>query len=163
MPENLDVKPDDNPLDVYSSRIIYDGSMGLGNFMPKTPSLIVQDGVVHQAEGPFEIKGITADVGDLALYRSAHEIASLDRTTSLHFDAYSKEERDLQVVMTTFPKLKRYVATTHLKGGEFWQKILLESADFKSDEGMTLGKFSDTKCFYVKDAHGVVFNNFLWI
>ncbi len=163
VPETLDVKPDDNPLDVYSSRIIYDGSMGLGNFMPKTPSLIVQDGVLHQAEGPFEIKGITADDGDLALYRSAHEIASLSRTTSLHFDAYSPQERDLQVVMTTYPKYKRYVATAHLKGGEFWQKILLDSADFKSDEGMTLGKFSDTKCLYVKDVRGVIFNNFLWV
>ena len=163
VPENLDVKPDDNPLDVYSSRIIYDGSMGLGNFMPKTSSLIVQDGVLHQAEGPFEIKGITTDDGDLALYRSAHEIASLSRTTSLHFDAYSPTERELQVVMTTYPKYKRYVATAHLKGGEFWQKILLDSTDFKSDEGMTLGKFSDTKCLYVKDANGVIFNNFLWV
>lgn len=163
VPETLEVKPDDNPADVYSSRIIYDGSMGIGNFVPKTASLIVDSSILHQAEGPFEIKGITTDEGDIALYRSAHEIQALSRTTALHFDAYSKEERDVYVVMTTFPSAKKYEAVAHLKGGEFWQKILLESADFKSDEGKTLAKFSDTKCLYITDAAGVVFNNFIWV
>ncbi|MBR4800242.1 MAG: hypothetical protein IK048_01000 [Clostridia bacterium] len=163
VPETLDVRPDDNPADVYSARIIYDGSMGVGNFMPSTSTLIVNAAILHQAEGPFEIKGITTDEGDIVLYRSAHEIESLTRTTALHFDAYSPVERDLDVVMTTYPGFKKYVATAHLKGGEFWQKILLESADFKSDEGRTLGKFADTKCLYIKDATGVVFNNFLWV
>lgn len=163
VPETLDVKPDDNPADVYSSRIIYDGSMGLGNFMPKTRNIVIDSSILHQQEGPFEIKGITTDEGDIALYRSAHEIEALSRTTALHFDAYSPTERDLDVVMTTYPGFKRYIATAHLKGGEFWQKILLESSDFKSDEGKTLGKFSDTKCLYIKDANGVVFNNFLWV
>ena len=163
IPEKLEVAPDDNPLDVYSSRIIYDGSMGLGNFMAKTHGLIIDDDTLRQAEGPFEIKGITTKDGDIVLYRSAHEISALTRTAALHFDAYSPEERDLDVVMTTFPGFKKYVATTHLTGGEFWQKILLESADFKSDEGKTLPKFSDTKCFYIVDANGVIFNNFLWV
>ena len=163
VPEQLEVKPDDDPADVYSSRIIYDGSMGLGNFTPKTQNLMIDERILHQEEGPFGIKGITTEEGDIALYRSAHEIAALSRTTSLHFDAYSPTERELEVVMTTFPGFKKYVATAYLKGGEFWQKILLDSADFKSDEGKTLGKFSDTKCLYIKDAHGVVFNNFLWV
>ena len=163
VPETLDVKPDDNPLDVYSSRIIYDGSMGLGNFMAKTQNLIINEDTLYQAEGPFEIKGITAKEGAIVLYRSAHEIEELTRSTTLHFDAYSPEERYLDVVMTTFPGHKKYVATAHLQGGNFWQKILLESADFKSDEGRMLPKFSDTKCFYIEDVKGVVFNNFLWI
>ena len=162
-PQSLGVNPDDNPLDVFSSRIIYDGSMGLGNFMPKTESFVVDEYALKQVEGPFEIKGITTTEGDIALYRSAHEIKALTRTTALHFDAYSPVERDLSVVMTTFPGFKKYEAVAHLTGGKFWQKILLESADFKSDEGKTLGKFSDTKCLYVKDAAGIVFNNFLWV
>lgn len=163
VPETLDVKPDDNPLDVYSSRIIYDGSMGLGNFMARTQNLIISEDDLCQAEGPFGIKGITAKEGDIVLYRSVHEIAELDRSTTLHFDAYSPEERYLTVVMISYPEHKKYYATAHLQGGDFWQKILFESSDFKSDEGRTLPKFSDTKCFYVEDAKGVVFNNFLWI
>ena len=163
VPETLDVKPDDNPLDVYSSRIIYDGSMGLGNFMARTQNLIISEDDLYQAEGPFGIKGITAKEGDIVLYRSVHEIAELDRSTTLHFDAYSPEERYLTVVMISYPEHKKYYATAHLQGGDFWQKILFESSDFKSDEGRTLPKFSDTKCFYVEDAKGVVFNNFLWI
>lgn len=163
VPETLEVRPDDNPADVYSARIIYDGSMGLGNFMPRTESFVVDEHALSQAEGPFGIKGITTTEGDIALYRSAHEIEALTRTAALHFDAYSEKERNLTIVMTAMPNFKKYEATTHLKGGEFWQKILLESADFKSDEGRTLPKFSDTKCLYVKDAKGVIFNNFLWI
>ena len=131
--------------------------------MAKTHNLIMDDNTLYQAEGPFDIKGITTKEGDIVLYRSAHEIDALTRTTALHFDAYSPTDRYLDVVMTTSPGLKKYVATTYLKGGEFWQKILLESADFKSDEGKTLPKFGDTKCFYIVDAKGVIFNNFLWI
>ena len=59
--------------------------------------------------------------------------------------------------------MKRYTAYAKLNGGEFWQKILLDSADFKSDEGKTLAQFRDTKILAIPHAAGVIFNNFLWI
>ena len=65
--------------------------------------------------------------------------------------------------MYTYPEMQKYTAYANLDGGEFWQKILLQSADFKSEKGKTLSKFSDTKILAVHDAEGVIFNNFLWI
>lgn len=50
-----------------------------------------------------------------------------------------------------------------MKGGEFWQKLLFETADFKSEEGRTLASFSIVKTIVAEDVDGVVLNNFLWV
>ena len=142
---------------------MYDGSMGLGSFAPLTNDAILPDDCILQAEGPFEIKGITAKKGGLYFCRSAAEIKALDRTSSLHFDAYSPTERELCINMYTYPEMKRYTAYVMLDGGEFWQKMLLRCADFKSDEGKTLPKFNDTKILVINDVKGIILNNFLWI
>lgn len=65
--------------------------------------------------------------------------------------------------MSTSPEKKKYSASYRLNGGEFWQKVLLEPSDFKSENGKTLSKFSDTKQLIIVNAEGVAFNNFLWI
>jgi len=146
-----------------SSRIIYDGSMGLGSFSCLNGEAILEENFLKQEVGPFDIKGITSSSGGLSLCRSAAEVASLDNTSTLHFDAYSAEERELSVCMYTYPELKKYTAFAELMGGEFWQKLILHCADFKSEEGKTLAKFADAKILFINDASGVIFNNFLWI
>ncbi len=146
-----------------SSRIIYDGSMGLGSFSCLNGEAILEENFLKQEVGPFDIKGITTSSGGLSLCRSAAEVASLDNTSTLHFDAYSAEERELSVCMYTYPELKKYTAFAELMGGEFWQKLILHCADFKSEEGKTLAKFADAKILFINDASGVIFNNFLWI
>ena len=144
-------------------RIMYDGSMGLGSFSCLTKDAILDESSLTQAYGPFEIKGITVKNGGLSLCRSAAELKALDRTSTLHFDAYSPEARELRINMYAYPEMKRYTAYAKLNGGEFWQKILLDSADFKSDEGKTLAQFRDTKILAIPHAAEVIFNNFLWI
>lgn len=146
-----------------SYRIMYEGNMGIGSFASLTDDAILPDGTVLQAEGPFEIKGITATKGGLYFCRSAAEMKALDRTISLHFDVYSPTERELCINMYTFPEMKRFTAYATLDGGEFWQKLLLHSADFKSDEGKTLANFNDTKILVINDVAGIILNNFLWI
>ena len=59
--------------------------------------------------------------------------------------------------------MKKYVALVDLKGGEFWEKIILKSSDFKSDNGKMLPEFSTAKILAITDAEGIIFNNFLWI
>lgn len=146
-----------------NSSIIYDGSMGVGTFCAKTPSPLLDDDSLKNAEGPFGIKGISLSVGTLSLCRSIHEMKSLPRSASLHLDAYSPEKRKLEISVLSYPDLKRYTAHTQLNGGEFWQKLLFESSDFKSDEGRTLSAFNTAKVIEIKDVNGAIFNNFLWI
>lgn len=146
-----------------ASRVVYDGSMGLGGFICMTDDAVVEDNIVVQQNGPFDIKGITAKRGGLYLYRSAAELTSMSKFATLHFDAYSPEKREIVISMYSYPDFKRYTAYTELEGGEFWQKVLLQNADFKSDEGRTLSRFDAMKVIAIEDAHGVIFNNFMWI
>ncbi len=145
------------------SNVIYDGSMGIGDFMAKTDDALLDDNTLKVAEGPFAIKGISAPKGDVSLSRSVQEMRSISRLAMLHIDAYSKEARDLTLCAYTYPDFKKYTAHTKLKGGEFWQKLLFENADFKSEEGRTLASFSCVKTFEINDVDNIVLNNFLWI
>ncbi|MBD5091889.1 MAG: hypothetical protein HDT36_00700 [Clostridiales bacterium] len=146
-----------------ASRVVYDGSMGLGGFICMTDDAVVEDNIVVQQDGPFDIKGITAKRGGLYLYRSAAELSSMSKFATLHFDAYSPEKREISISMYSYPDFKRYTAYTELEGGEFWQKVLLQNADFKSDEGRTLSRFDAMKVIAIADVQGVIFNNFMWI
>lgn len=145
------------------SRIIFDGSMDPDIFSVKTGDAILDDALLSVEKGPFDIIGVRTSDGALLLCRSEREIASFARTSALHFDVYAPEARELVVKIFTVPDEKCYVARTKLLGGAFWQKVLLSSADFKSEEGRTLVKFTNAKVMSFVDAKGLIFNNFLWI
>ncbi len=144
-------------------QIIYDNGSSMDIFLVKTPSFVLKKGVLHKAKGPYDIEGVTVSEGMIAVCRSAKEISELTATSALHFDAYSKEPRDIRVSVYVHPDGKRYSARAHLKGGEFWQKLLLCASDFKSDEGRNMSKFTNAKMISVSDAANVLLNNFLWI
>ena len=88
---------------------------------------------------------------------------TLPRSASLHIDAYSATARTLEVSVLSYPDLKRYTAHTNLTGGEFWQKLLFECSDFKSEEGKTLSAFGNAKVIEIISVDGAILNNFLWI
>ena len=146
-----------------SSHIMYDGSMGLGEFSSLTKDSVLDEGAITLANGPFDITGITATKGGLVLCRSVAELSAMRKSSNLHFDAYSPVEREVRIKMYTYPEMKKYVAFVNLKGGEFWEKIILKSSDFKSDNGKMLPEFSKAKILAITDAEGIIFNNFLWI
>ena len=137
--------------------------MGSGEFVAKTDDALLPDNVLIVAEGPFSIKGISLKKGNLILFRSIQEMTSINRSAILHIDAYSTDKRELNVTVYSYPDFKKYTARTSLKGGEFWQKLLFETTDFKSEEGRTLSSFSIVKTIVVENVDGVVLNNFLWI
>lgn len=146
-----------------ASGIVFDGSMNIGNFVAKTQDALLDDSAVLLKSGPFGIDGVSVQKGSLRLYRSMREMNTVSRSSMFHFDANSTDERDLCVCAYVLPDLKKYKATTHLQGGEFWQKLLLETADFKSEEGRTLTSFSSVKTLEFVDVDGIILNNLLWI
>lgn len=145
------------------SRIIYENGMDSDIFSVKTEDAVLQKGLIGVAKGPFDIEGIRVLDGSLLLCRSEREFASFAHSSAIHFDVYSPTERELVVKLFTVPDEKCYVTRVKLIGGEFWQKILLSSSDFKSEEGRTLAKFANAKVMSFMDAKGMIFNNFLWI
>lgn len=88
------------------SNIIYDSSMGFASFIAKTDETILDEKVLALKKGPFGIKGITAQKGNLTLIRSLFEMRSLSRTAALHVDAYAKDECELTIAVFSYPSLK---------------------------------------------------------
>ncbi len=162
IPSRLDVNQIEE-LVIGQSRIIYDSSMGFGSFTSETKQTVLADDNLILAQGPFNITGISAKAGDISLGRNLKDTEYISPTAALHFDAYSPLQRDLEITVYTYPDLKKYTAHKSLHGGEFWQKLLIECTDFKSDEGRTLTKFTNAKVLNIIDINGVVLNNFLWI
>ncbi len=148
---------------VRRPRIIYASHESDSVFSPETDAVILKDDLIKIKPGPFDILGVTTEKGRLYFCRSSREMSALDRNTMLHFDAYSPDARSLTVSLTTFPDLKTYSASVKLKGGQFWQKVLLTSSDFKSAEGRTYSYTATGVKFTLSDCEGVLFNNFLWI
>lgn len=147
-----------------SARIIYDGDMGTGAFMVHTDEPVLAGDVLGCVPGPFGIRGISATHGTLVICRDSNESPVLSGKPALHFDAYLPERRTITVsVYTTDASRKKYTAYKTLEGGEYWQKLLFEPSDFKSDEGRSLMRFLDTKTLTIEGADGAIFNNFIWI
>ncbi len=144
-----------------SGRIAYTGNMGLGSFSSSSKEVIIDDDNLLCATGPFDINGISVKNGSLVMYNNAREVYSAQRDIIVQCDAYSKERRTITISAHTEKAV--FSASVNLKGGEFWQKVSLTTADFKSVYGKPLSLFSECKKFTFEGAENVVFNNFIWI
>ncbi len=161
MPSQMGLKA--GGLQREATRVIYDGQQDPRLFLPLTDDFIVDDDIIYTKTGPFDIVGITAKKGGIMMCRSQNNIISLPRTSALHIDAYSPVPRTLTVDMMTRDNMKRFRTHVKLTGGEFWQKLIFTSSDFKSEEGRPLSSFAEAKIIAIQDAAGVICNNFLWI
>lgn len=161
-PSKLSIIPDVT-FENQVNRVFYDGSMNLGPFMAVTDSTLLENSTLILKEGPSGIKGISATGGSIYMRHNANNMLSVTRTAILHFDIYSPESKKLQLIMYSYPERKPFYAYVQLKGGNFWQNILLDADDFKNEEGRPLQDFNISKLFRISGVDGLVFNNFLWI
>ena len=146
-----------------SSRIIYNGSMGLGNFIVESSSFIVADNALSVKKGPFNIKGISTNIGNLVLFRSSYETLSEDKNIIFRFDAYSPNARKITISLISLSNNESYSTDITLKGGEHWQGVSLDAQSFKNNKGKSLIRFSDINKFVFSGAEDVIFNNILWV
>lgn len=146
-----------------ASRIIYNGSMGLGNFIVESDSFIIADDSLSVKNGPFNIKGISTNIGNLVLFRSSYETLSEDKNIIFRFDAYSKESRTITVSLISLTNKETYSTDINLKGGEHWQAVSLDAQSFKNNKGKSLTRFSEINKFVFSGAENVIFNNILWV
>ena len=144
-----------------NDRIIYTGSMGLGRFSSESNHVILADDNLTCEIGPFNIKGISVKEGRLIMYRKMREQYSSQRDAVLQFDAFSNEEKTVQVNVHVEDEL--FTASVKLIGGEFWQKVSLSALDFKNQYGKHISLFADGKKISFAGCEKVIFNNFLWL
>lgn len=151
------------PADIASTKIVYNGNMGISHFFATTNEVLLHDDVLKISKGPLKIKGITTKKGSLCFARSINDLSTLDSSSFLQFDLYSPLKRDLTIEIHTYPDLKKFNSKISIEGGEFWQKTMLCPSDFKSVEGRTLPSFTNAKLFLFMESEGIIFNNILWI
>ncbi len=143
--------------------IIYPTTSGLETFLISTNEILLNEDLLHETEGPFGIVGVTADKGNLTVLRNSEELLQLKSDTTFKFDAYSKNQKELKIVLCSKHDKLLYQTIVELDGGEFWQKVLLQSTDFKAENGKSLANFSEIKTCIFNDCAGIVFTNLLWI
>ncbi|MCQ2409592.1 MAG: hypothetical protein MJ068_03520 [Clostridia bacterium] len=161
-PAKLSIIPDVT-FENQVNRVFYDGSMNLGPFTAVTNSTILENNTLIVKEGPAGIKGISAIDGSIYMRHNANNMISVTRTAILHFDVYSPENKKLKLIMYSYPERKPYFAYVQLKGGNFWQNVLLDADAFKNEEGRPLQDFNTSKLFRISGVENLIFNNFLWI
>ena len=137
--------------------------MGLGNFIVESSSFIVADNALSVKKGPFNIKGISTNIGNLVLFRSSYETLSEDKNIIFRFDAYSPNARKITISLISLSNNESYSTDITLKGGEHWQGVSLDAQSFKNNKGKSLIRFSDINKFVFSGAEDVIFNNILWV
>ena len=159
VPSKCGVKANTAP--IVDDRIIYTGYMGLGRFSSESNNVILADDNLTCEIGPFNIKGISVKEGRLVMYRNTREQFSSQRDAVLQFDAFSMDDRTVQVNVHAQDEV--YTASVKLIGGEFWQKVSLSALDFKNQYGKHITLFAEGKKFSFAGCEKVIFNNFLWL
>lgn len=146
-----------------NSRIVYSGNMGTGVFWVTTDDFFLDESVLAAEQGPFGIKGVRTSKGRLVLCRTSRGEFSRNKNAVLQMDVYSPTQRDIVFTFVSYPDLTRYSCSVRLSGGDFWQKVDLAAAEFKSENGRTLGSFGPCKQLVISNAENVLFNNIVWI
>ena len=83
----------------------------------------------------------------------------------LRIDMYSKEKRDVDVVIYTEKDSVKaeYSYTVTLGGNEEWQKVALSANDFKNSERISLRDWRNIKKLTFKNSTGLLISNMVWV
>ena len=146
-----------------ASRIVYNGSMGKGQFRVTTNGFFLDDTLLEAKKGPFGITGVGTKKGVLSLSLDTNESFSADRSAMLQMDICSAEPRLIRFGFASPSSPVDYGCVIKLGGGDFWQKIKLSASDMKNPEGKTLPSFGGCRLLTIAGAEGVLFNNLVWI
>ncbi|MGI6228658.1 MAG: dienelactone hydrolase family protein [Christensenellales bacterium] len=144
-------------------RVIYESSMGDAVFVVETDGMFLESGLISIKEGPMNISGITTSNGRLVTYKLRESKYSKEKTSVLQLHAFSAEKRKIYFNISLFNDETVYTAEAELKSRDKWQRITLNSTDFKSPAMRTLKEWSQVKKLEIANAENVLINNVLWV
>ncbi len=102
----------------------------------------------HTVVGYGGIKGAYS-IGGIKTYKISSPTYIPDENAFLKFDAWLPQTDDIKITIEAGDvelEDEHYTATTEIKGGGKWKRIVLKPADFKGEKsGVTLKTFSDGK------------------
>ena len=135
---------------------IADRSFALGGIFLTSEAVLPQ--VVEKADG---LKGAYSVCG-LMTFRGNIPCYAPDDDSLLKLDIFCDNPADVSFGMYDTDSGTLYSAKLHLAGG-IWQNVLLESKDFKNEQGMHLSNFKGKLKFTVMCGEQYAVNNVMWL
>lgn len=150
------------------SPVVYSGDQGVAEFTPMNPTgtqkgPFVDENPVSPAVGPFEIYGLCGT--KMGSFVVGDDCMLVGASSLLMMDVCSKEAQDMTVYFVTDwgkDSVTAYRYTCRLEGGTNWQKIILNSDDFK-DDGREKGlNFAEASVICFESKNVVILNNIIF-
>ncbi len=145
--------------------IIYTSDKFITSFVAKNlksniiGNLFAEGDLYHRNVGPNEIVGVFS-VNELVSFRIKELSGVIKSSSSFKLDIYSAI--DTTITITLLDKSNNeYFAYKKLNGGEFWQNILVNISDFKTNEGLMVTDLSNLVTISVSSVGEFGLNNFL--
>lgn len=126
---------------VKISNVIYSADMQPIEFIAsgiKQPSIcnvFVDDKLYETIIGPSEIKGVSS-MNDLTTYAIGKRASGFTETSFVKFDVYTPVFLNLTLVLSDDEN--EYSYDVSINGGEVWQNIMVEIAEFKNEDGLQI-------------------------
>lgn len=143
-----------NDADSFS---IADRSFALGGIFLTSDAVLPQ--VVEKGNG---LKGAYSVCG-LMTFRGNSPCYAPDDDSILKLDVFCDNPADVNFCMEDMDSGTKYRTSVHIAGG-IWQNVLLESKNFKNDQGMHLAAFNKGKLrFTIMCGEQYAINNVMWL
>lgn len=151
---------------LYSSRIKNAESVFYSALQKDDCRMFTDDAdAVKVKKGPMGLEGVCCGAGLLTFKFGTKKDRPSDDAI-LMFDVYAenKGEMFVKLISDYFGEKKEYLSKVNLIGGDVWQNVKLETARFKTAEGMGLKSMEKIEAveFDVKDGEFLI-NNALWL
>lgn len=134
------------------SRIVYEGSTGIGGFAEESSNDIFLEDGVSQKHTPLGLKGVTSASGELVNYEIGRQ-AVFNKGRILQIDVYSPKEVNLGIkLLVKFEEtVEEYVAEGFLKGsvGAFVSQKF-SANEFKNSRMMALEDWDKVKSIKIE-------------
>lgn len=144
-------------------RIIFDSTTMGDTFVVESKSVFGEDNMLKIKEGPGGLRGATTEDGKLVTYKLQESAFSKNKASIIQLHAYCKEKRTISFVVTLMSDVTAYSADISLNCQGKWQRITLNTSDFKTASMRTLKEWSSIKKMEIVGAEDVLFNNILWV
>ena len=145
--------------------IIYTSDKFITSFVAKNlkskiiGNLFAEGDLYHRSVGPNDIVGVFS-INELASYRIKELNGVIKSSSSFKLDIYSAI--DTTITLKLLDKSNNeYFAYKKLNGGEFWQNILINISDFKTNEGLMVMDISNLVTISVSSVGEFGLNNFI--
>lgn len=152
--EDLDIKP----TEAISSRIVYEGSMGIDSFTEESEKAILLQNSIMVEKTPIGLKGVTSEYGELISY-DIGRFGQYNKGRILQIDVYSNKDISLEIklIVKKDDFVEEYSASSYMIAGSgAFTGHKFSSNDFKNTRMLPLEDWVDVKAIKICNKHVII-------